>query len=259
MGEYEITRLILDRVPDGSHVSTWDNWNCLTYLLEGAQQFSKSQTYGLVDFLMLLNRDGLYIDTETTDSRNIRVLQLASCWYSADVIRRILDLGASIANIPSDPWSCADNPILYSIHKSDLLAFKLFLPFYKDVNSLNPEGDSMLVYTARAGNVEMTDLLLQQGAKEFIPSFSLLWEKQTGDLITDPSENRTTILKLDRTDARAENESENSESCINGWLKPWVKENYIKYLKSLEKHRRVEIEWDSEGRGIPLEIFWDII
>lgn len=117
----------------------------------------------------------------------------------------------------------------------------------------------MLVYTARAGNVEMTDLLLQQGAKEFIPSFSLLWEKQTGGVITDPSENRTTILKLDRTDARAENESENSESCINGWLKPWVKDNYIKYLKSLEKHRRVEIEWDSEGRGIPLDIFWDII
>ncbi|CAH0028855.1 unnamed protein product [Clonostachys rhizophaga] len=249
-GEYEITRLILEHSPDGTHLSTWNNWNCLMYLLQGAQQFDKGSAYSLADFLMLLNRDDVLIDTSSTDDTEMQALELAACWYSGDIISRILALGAPITLLSSNPWGYPRNPILYSIYKSDFASFQALLTYYKDLNAKDADGYTMLSYTARAGNVEMTDLLLKMGAEEIIPNYRATSKDGGDDLIEKNSDSEGREKSETTWDATG--------LIIDEWVGPWTAENYEKYMKSLEQYGKVVITRSRDGSESN-EIFWDII
>ncbi|CAG9990111.1 unnamed protein product [Clonostachys byssicola] len=174
------------------------------YLLQGAREFDKGSAYSLADFLMLLNRDNVLIDTSSTDDTEMQALELASS----------------------------------------------LLPYYKDLDAKDADGYTMLSYTARSGNTEMTDLLLKMGAEEIIPNYKAISEVGGDEMDEEDSD----------SEGREELETawDATRLIIDEWVGPWTAENYGKYMNSLERYGRVVITRSRDGSESD-EIFWDII
>lgn len=232
LGRYDITRLLLDRDADGAHVSCY-GWTPVVYLLEGAQRFQQTESHNLLDFLDILNHDRVDIDTDTQDHFGQNALQLAAAWYPGPVIERLFRLGASFSVFGQNPWAYPANPIWNAIYSNNTSAFRVLLRHYPEVDAVDGRHLRMLNYTARNGNVEMTELLLEQGAGEILPNYNLRNDENDAgfDMIDDASD----------TDG----------------LKKWTKESYLKYMDILERFDRIVIQTTYTEDGVDQDIYWD--
>lgn len=101
-GHIEITHLLINFGADGEHVNT-EGSTLFHFLLEGARGHLHRPK--LSQFLLLLGDERLVIDLETEDFGGYSALDLAASWYPAEVIHRLLALGASMAKFGGHPWS----------------------------------------------------------------------------------------------------------------------------------------------------------
>jgi hypothetical protein len=98
--------------------------------------------------------------------------------------------GIAIAFGPN-PWQHCKNPIWSAIWSGNVSSFQALLPYYRDLDAEDEYGFTMLNYTARQGNEEMTNILLSQGAEEIVPEYNTAGEIQpsTSELALNPEEN----------------------------------------------------------------------
>ncbi|CAM1501887.1 Fc.00g038710.m01.CDS01 [Cosmosporella sp. VM-42] len=265
LGMYDITRLLLSRQANGEHVSAWRGWSPLLYLLEGASRFEGTQPHGLLDFLDALNNDSIYVDTEAQAHTEQNALQLASAWYSGEVVQRLFNLGASMASFGRRPWRYPGNPIWNAIYKNNISAFQVLLEHYEDLNALDRRKFSMIGYTARNGHIEMTSLLLERGAEHIVPNYD---PEVDGDIkivgFPVPS-SKDTALKDDHEQLGTyghdnfEKESDDADFDLNDkeGIEPWTRKNYMKYLDALNRHGRVTIRANDNDEGGADDVFWD--
>lgn len=171
LGAYDIALLLLDKNANGAHVSCL-GWSPLVYLLAGALRAGKDWRYDIMQFLNVLNHDRVHIDTEAQNLNGDNALQLAAAWFSRDVLSRILRLGASITQFGPNPWRYPGNPIWNAIDSNNCSAFQFLLQYYPDVDARDLRRATMIIYTARNGQVDMTELLLQNNADDAFPAYN---------------------------------------------------------------------------------------
>lgn len=161
------------------------------YLLEGSPFFDATQAHSLEDFLDLLNHDKVHIDTEARDKTGQDALQLASAWYSGEVVRRLFNLGAAMASYGPQPWRWPGNPLWNAIFSNNVSAFRVLLSKSPDLNALDRRGFRMINYAARFGYSDLTKILLDLGAEEIVPDCELELDEEVtpGELDdwSDPS------------------------------------------------------------------------
>jgi ankyrin repeat protein len=229
---YDITRLLLDRNADGAHVSCY-GWNPVVYLLEGAQKFEGTRAHTLPEFLDILNHDRVHVDTDAQDQFGQNALQLAAAWYPGGVIGRLFTLGASLSLFGHNPWRYPANPIWNAIYSNNTSSFQVLLPYYPDMNAVDSRQLRMLNYTARNGNVEMTELLLEMGAEEIFPDYNTQDNKSDSGFDADE----------DASDTEG--------------LEEWTEENYLTYLNTLERFGRIVIRTNDAEDGENRDIYWN--
>lgn len=236
------------------------------YLLEGAQHFEETQTHTLLDFLDAMNNNVTHVDTEALEFSGQNALQIASAWYPGEVLQRLFNLGASLKPFGRNPWKYLRNPIWNAICTNNVSAFRVLLPYYKNLDAMNLWGFKMLNYTARNGNIEMTNMLLEAGAEDIIPEYD---PDVDGDvkLIELPNVNGSDIILHDDQEAQEIYEYCEGEYDSNGdfgidldnleGMQPWTRENYEKYLSALKHYGRIVVRPNDTDEGIEEDVFWD--
>jgi ankyrin repeat protein len=259
--------LLLNKQADGAHVSAWNGWNVLVYLLEGAHRFDATQTHGLQEFLNLLNHDEVHIDTEARDDTGQDALQLASAWYSGEVVEQLFNLGASMASYGRQPWRYPGNPLWNAISSNNVSAFRLLLSKYPDLNALDRRGFRMINYTARSGYSNLTEILLERGAEEIIPACELKVDEELApgelDDWTDPIPDGDDMEQDTdpASDDYTENEYCDSECNLNDLegVDSWTREKYLKYRDALIRYGRVIMRERDAEEGGGEDVFWNAL